>query len=116
MAFDPEEIQGDPMKFVGLFVTVLALVMVAGCVGYALGRRTSPPSDRVVAYREHARLMERAAKASAGGQHGLAEILAKAAKDVLDPNALDPERARSQKSQVFPPADGRERAGDGITD
>lgn len=78
------------MKGVALVVAVLALVVLAGGFGYALGRRTLPLSDRVVAYREHARLIEQAAKASARGQHGLAEILAKAAEQVLHPNALDP--------------------------
>jgi hypothetical protein len=60
---------------------VLAMTFGGGYLTASLRRKQDP---RIVALREHARLLEKAGRASRRGQHGLAEIYEHGAQEALD--------------------------------
>jgi hypothetical protein len=68
-----------------IVLMLLAIPVACFAAGVAIGRSTRPKDPKVIAYHEHARLIELAAKASKRGQDGLAEIHMQAARNVLDP-------------------------------
>jgi hypothetical protein len=73
---------------------ILPVVFAVGIFygGFALGYYRRPTDPRIVALREHARLLERAGKASRRGQHGLAEIYERGAQEALELADAEPRK------------------------
>lgn len=65
---------------------IFPMVVIFGfvAIGYVLGALARPKDPMLVALKEHARLIAKAARASRRGRHGLANVYSEAATRVLE--------------------------------
>lgn len=77
----------------GRVLPLLVVLSIPGLIGYAIGRLRAPKDYRIVAIREHARLLRKARRMSLLHQEGAANIMAEGAARVFatidDPPELE---------------------------